>query len=674
MTVRKSITVKSLATLFVVLLIGQSIGAMILISYTRSALIKSLEKRINKTATIVAGVSSLPLLSFDYAPIDIYVEEVLRDDDITGVHILDRSGKVVRESIKSGKQDLEGFNPFTVKKGMSMKVPVTAAGTPVGEVLIDYNAGSVNQSITESMLTISLFQVVVFFFVGIVMAWLFSRTITRPVSVINRAIEKITVGDLSVEIPDLGENEMGSIAKGVSFLAERLSATIAKLNSTAVNVSTAIKQVDSTYSNVLAGTAKQSDAVKEVIKSTQLAARAHADIGDNTEKLASFSTDNVSALIELKATAEEIAMNTQRLFKATEDSYSVVAKMTTNARDVARNSSEALSAIEDTSASVEEIGVSVREVEEHAKESSRIADKVREVTSNEGMISVVNAVEGMNGISEQVNNSFDIIDRLGTRSVDIEKVLMVIKDVTEQTNLLSLNAAILAAQAGEYGKSFSVVADEISALSDRTATSTREIGGIVKSIQMDIKDAVNSIESAKSKVDIGNSLVLKVGEALREILHESEHSTEMTKAIERATEEQSIGLRQITAAVDDIRKMMHSIVKATAEQENALSYLLEGVGEVKEVADLSKRGTEEQAIGTKGISKNLEFADEKIQRIGHAVANQKKLNESIAYAMEQINSVSGRTVDHMEEVSVSLKSLFGEIELLKKEMEVFKVK
>ena len=75
--------------------------------------------------------------------------------------------------------------------------------------------------------------------------------------------------------------------------------------------------------------------------------------------------------------------------------------------------------------------------------------------------------------------------------------------------------------------------------------------------------------------------MIKVGDALKEILTASEHSTEMTKAIERATGEQSLGLRQVTAAIEDIRKMMHSVAKATSEQDNALSYLLEGVGEVK---------------------------------------------------------------------------------------------
>ena len=673
MMFRKSITAKFLAALFAILLIGQAAGALIQIFYTRASLLDSLRNRIEREGAISAGVSANPLLSLDYVLLDSSLDEIMKDEDITSIRVLDRDGRVVRERVKAataGSSQLASF----YKQDLSFRTPVTASGAAIGEVVIGYTTRSINESLFENVLTISLYQLILLFSVGVVMMVFFNRNIKKPVAKINSAVEKLTLGELSAEVPDLGESEIGSSAKGIAFLAERLSLTVSRLNSTAVNVSMAIKQVDITYKHVIEGSVRQSNAVKEISNSAHHANKSQFAINESAERLASLSTENVSSLIELKATAEEIASNNQRLFKATEDSYSVVAQMTHTAKAISKNAGEALSAVEDTSASVEEIGASIREVEEHARESSKMAGKVQEVTSDIGMLSIVNAVEGMDKISDEVKKSSEIVQRLGARSADIEKVLSVIKDVTEQTNLLSLNAAILAAQAGEYGKSFSVVADEIRGLSERTASSTREIGGIVKTIQRDIKDAVSSIDSAKLKVDEGNDLVIKVGDALKEILTASEHSTEMTKAIERATEEQSLGLRQITAAIEDIRKMMHSVAKSTLEQDNALSYLLDGVGEVKEVADLSKRGTEEQAIGTRGISKNLEMANEGITRINEAVLNQKKLNDSILQAIEQIGGIGATTVKDMEEVSHSLKTLFEEIEVLKKEMEVFKIR
>jgi methyl-accepting chemotaxis protein len=675
MKLKKSMTAKFLATLFVILLIGQSLGAVILILHSRTALADSLKSRVDRAAAIVADVSAGPLASFDYTSIDPYLGEIMKDGDIVSVRIFDASGKAVKESEKKGDdQSLSAsLNPFVFRNVMSVDKPVVAGEQKVGHVTVAYSPKTINAEISGSVVTISLYEVLMLLIVCVVMGILFGKNINKPVVSINAAIEKITMGELKTEVPDLGEDEIGSISRGISFLAERLSATIARLHSTALNVSMAIQQVDAAYRNAISGTRTQSEAVREIAKSIREANQAQAEVNESTERLAGLSTENVSSLIELKATAEEITSNIQRLFKATEDSYSFVAQMTQTAKEISKNSAEALVSVEDTSASVEQIGASIREVEDHARESSKMAEKVKEVTSEGGMLAIVNAVEGMEKISAEVKESSEIVERLGARSKDIEKVLSVIKDVTEQTNLLSLNAAILAAQAGEHGKSFSVVADEIRALSERTSASTREIGGIVKTIQRDIRDAVSSIDSAKVKVDEGNGLVLKVGDALKEILTAAEYSTEMTKAIERATEEQSLGLRQISAVIEDIRKMMNSIVTSTGEQDNALSYLLEGVGEVKEVADISKRGTEEQTIGTRQISKNLELANDQITSIGQAVAAQKRLDEDIIGAMDQITGIGTATVKDMEEVSQSLKTLFDEIEILKKEMEVFKI-
>ncbi|MDH4231030.1 MAG: methyl-accepting chemotaxis protein [Nitrospirota bacterium] len=673
MIFRKSITAKFIAAVFVVLLAGQILGTVLFVLNERTSLLNSLEERMRRISAIAAEVSAKPLLSSDYALIDALLDEIAGDKEITAVRILDGGGNVVRERVRTGDISLESMNPVLYKKVLKQKTPIIVSGEKIGEVVIDYTARKINEEMTGDVIVISLYQGALLFGVVFLMTVLFRRNVKNPVFAINKALERITAGDLSTPVPYTGENELGGIAKGVGFLGERLSTIITRMNAATENVSLAIKKVDHTYRNVIGGITTQTNSVKEVMRSIHNATQSQAGIIDSTERLSAFSAENVASLLEMKETSEEISSNIQRLFRATEDSYSTIVQMNQASKMIAENAGSASSAVEDTSASVEEVGASIREVEEHARESSRLAEKVQEITSGGGMMSVVNAVEGMENISEEVRKSAEIIRRLGVRSGDIEKVLSVIKDVTEKTNLLSLNAAILAAQAGEYGKSFSVVADEIRALSDRTSISTREIGGIVKTIQKDIKDAVNTVDSAQEKVQEGNSLVVKVGEALREILTASIQSTEMTKAIERATEEQSLGLRQITLAVDDIRKMMSSVAESTREQDNALSYLLEGSGEVKEVAELSKRGAFEQAEGTRLISRNLELANEKINNINDAILNQKKVNNYVVEAMDKISAVGAATVRDMEDVSSSLKALADEIETLKQDIEVFRV-
>lgn len=669
----KTMTGKFFFFVLIVLLISQMLGAIILFYNTKSALHNTLLERMESIASLVANVISTPLRNGNMDEIQFHIDEVVRDADITSIHILDSNENLISENIKTEDVGQESTSFFMIGKIDPVRIPISAQGDNIGFVILDYSARRLNEKIIRGGTLISLYQGIMLLVIGIIVFVFFNRNIRKPVDRINQAVEKITLGEISAAIPDLGEDEIGSIAKGISFLSERLSGIISQLNNTIVNVGMAIKQVDLLYKNVIKGVSKQSMAMSDLIRSIHSSNSSLGEITNSSNELSKFSTENVSSLLETKASAEEIAEHAQRLYNLTGEFYDSVVQLNQSAENKSADAQEALSAVEDTSASVEEIGASIKEVEEHAADSARLAENVRTITSDTGMLAVVNAVEGMEKITAEVNASSEIVRQLGMRSKDIEKVLSVIKEVTERTNLLSLNAAILASQAGEYGKSFSVVAEEISALSDRTATSTREISEIVKSIQKDIKSAVSSIDNTKGKVEAGNTLVMKVGDTLKNALTEAGKSTEMTQAIKRATEEQSVGLRQITTAIDGIRNMIKNITLSTAEEVKSLGYLMNNVTNVKKVADVSKSATEEQAAGIRIISKNLELANDRIIHINGATVDHKTLNDEVIKAMNTIDSLGKSIINDMEDVSSSLNSLSEEIDILKNELGVFKI-
>jgi methyl-accepting chemotaxis protein len=463
----KTMTGKFFFFVLIVLLISQTLGTIILFYHTRSALHNTLLERMESIASLVANVIAIPLRNGNMDNIQFHIDEVIRDDDITSIHILDSNENLIRENIKTEDVGQEAVSLFLIRKSDPVRIPISAQGDNIGFVVLDYSARRLNEKMIQSIVLISLYQGIMLLVIGIIVILFFNRNIKKPVDRINRAVEKITSGEISTAIPDLGENEIGSIAKGISFLSERLFGIISQLNNTIVNVSMAIKQVDLLYKNVIKGVSKQSMAMSDLIKSIHSANSSLGKISNSTGELSKFSTENVSSLLETKASAEEIAEHSLKLYSLTGEFYDSVVQLNKSAESKSTDAQEALSAVEETSASVEEIGASIKEVEEHAADSARLAENVRTITSDTGMLAVVNAVEGMEKITAEVNTSSEIIRQLGMRSKDIEKVLSVIKEVTERTNLLSLNAAILASQAGEYGKSFSVVAEEISALSDR---------------------------------------------------------------------------------------------------------------------------------------------------------------------------------------------------------------
>ncbi|HXX58447.1 MAG TPA: HAMP domain-containing methyl-accepting chemotaxis protein, partial [Thermodesulfovibrionales bacterium] len=461
---------------------------------------------------------------------------------------------------------------------------VLLIGQSLGAVVIILVTNkTMHEDIAGSMFMIGLYQVVTLFSVGAVMVYLFNRNITMPVRRINREMKKVQTGDLTTDLADMGDNEIGGIAGGIRFLAEQLSKTTESTHSISGNTATAMEKLTVALRSVSETVRGEATSINAVVSAVRSANDSQGGVRENADKLSSVSSENVSSLLEMKATAEEIAASTGRLFKSAEDSYAMVAETTQSAKLIAENAGEAFRAVEDTSSSVEEISASVSAVLENARKSADLSAHLRLSLTERGTLAIANSLAAMEEIEEEVNQTAEIITRLDERSKNIEKVLSVIREVTEGTNLLSLNAAILAAQAGEYGKSFGVVADEIRALSDRTSSSARDIANIVRTIQGEIAEAVRSIGTGAKKVDAGKDLIFKVGEALGETVETAQKSAQMAEVIEKATDEQAAGLKQITRSMDNIHRIIEAMVRAAEEQKKGSNHILEAMSDVKEV-------------------------------------------------------------------------------------------
>ncbi len=662
--------------ILLILVIGQGILYTWLMLYQKSYLKERLGDEVTAIAEHIRDAAVT--MGHDSMQLDMFLEMAVKSGTILSVKIIDVKGNILAAKAVQYKEEGRGINPFFmfyIPEINSMSLPVKTSGKYAGSIEVVYSGQSVNE-VMKRFFAIPLvtMQIITFLVVIYAIVKFFQRKVGRPVRRINEALAKATAGDLTVEISEFRDDELGSIANGFRFLIDRLAATLNRLRSMSEDVSMAINQLTLTFRNVTQGTQKQTESINNVTASVKHASESHKHITEDSGKLVDFSNENVTSLLEMKATADETALSTGRLFKAIEDAYSVVAEMSQTAKVIAENAEEASSAVEDTSASVEEMNASVKEVESNAKESARLVSNTRAILGGQGIDTVSDAISSMDTLVAEIKSSSEIVSQLSGRSADIEKILKVIKNVTEQTNLLSLNAAILAAQAGEYGKSFSVVADEIRGLSDRTAASTKEISSIIKTIQSEIADAVNAINSSMNRAGESHTLVYKSGEDMARALEAAQSSTPMAEAIERATEEQAKGLKQISLAVENVRKMMDHIAKATQEQQKGTAHLLDNVSDIKDAADIVKHGAKEEASGIKIVSKNLELADERIKQIGEATASYQKVNERTAAAMEQMRAIGITTVKDVEEVSISLTTLFNEIELLKKEMLAFKVK
>ncbi len=660
------------AMILVILVVGQGLLYTWLLLYQKSYLEQSLRNEMMAVARQIADTSAKQ--GADPLSLEQFLDLVLKTGSVMSVRVVDGNGRVLvartAHAMPNGSPPLWLFFIPTVN---TVRVPLRTDGA-AGAVEVTYSGRSVNDVMGRFLVIPPVMQIITFLVVISAIILFFRRKVSAPVASINAALNRITEGDLVAEVPDVGGAELGSIATGAKFLAKKLSTTLTRINTLSIDVAATLKRLTGTLEAVRNSTRAQTAAINSVMAVIRNANAQQLSSTEGTKRLSLASDDNVSSLLEMKATAAEIAASTERLFRSAADAHAMIAAMSQTSATIANSSGEVYHAMESTSTSVEEISASLASIRENARRSTEFSLHVRKLLSERGTLAVVDAIDAMEQIAEEVDRFEKIVSRLDEQSLDIENVLSVIEDVTDRTNLLSLNASILAAQAGKEGRGFAVVAGEIRSLSNGTESSAKSIAEIVKTIRTQIQNAVNSIHVGVKKVGVGMDLIAKSGEAMGETLEAAQKTAQMTTVVEKATEEQAVGLQQIRLAVENVRLMLEQVAKGTEDERRSAARMLDSVGEVQGEAGLVRKGAREQATGTQVISRNLEESRDMVSRINQAAQDQLKANEEIVGAVEKIRHAGLAALKDMEDMNQSFGALKNEVEDLKNEMAVFRTK
>jgi len=224
--------------------------------------------------------------------------------------------------------------------------------------------------------------------------------------------------------------------------------------------------------------------------------------------------------------------------------------------------------IQDTTQQVLQVADTLAQVSKGAEESSQVAMRSL-AAADKGRLAVQNSITGMNDIRDQIQETSKRIKRLGESSQEISEIVELISDITEQTNVLALNAAIQAASAGEAGRGFSVVAEEVQRLAERSGEATKQIGAIVKTIQADTQDAVAAMEKSTQGVVEGAKLSDAAGQALAEIDTVTKNLASLIQKISSDTQTQAVSTNKVARNMQDILEINRQTTEGT--QQTAVS-------------------------------------------------------------------------------------------------------
>jgi len=334
-----------------------------------------------------------------------------------------------------------------------------------------------------------------------------------------------------------------------------------------------------------------------------------------------------------------IASASEGVMVSVDETSTAVNEISVAIEQVTRNLDHLAGIVHQSAAAMEEINSTIGSVEQNAAISHEVSSQVK-AQADESLAVVTETINSLAEIQTSVGLSYDAIKRLSENSSRIENIISVINDITKRTNLLALNASIIAAQAGEYGKSFGVVADEIRNLSLQTGHSTGEITGIIEEIMSESKTAASNITVTKNLVHRGVELGHSTGETLKAIFDRSLCSMDMTQQIKLATQEQVLSVQTVSKSMEDISTMTSQIFTASTDQAKATRSIARSIETIKDMAHEMVKSTGRQVEDGRKISLTVESVSEMVKEM---FDNMEQRRLQSAEVIQELESMKNRT-------------------------------
>jgi methyl-accepting chemotaxis protein len=336
------------------------------------------------------------------------------------------------------------------------------------------------------------------------------------------------------------------------------------------------------FSDQVASTITKIDLLQAIDTLTKELGTTFSDLLANRETYSRYLLSLQNSVESLSDNTAHIATASEKVMLSVDDTSAAVGEISVAIEQVSRNLDSLADTVGKSVSAMEQINSSLKNVEESTIISHDVSREVK-TEADKSRVVVEETIAALAEIQRSVDLSYNGIRKLSENSSRIDAIVNVINDITKRTNLLALNASIIAAQAGEYGKSFGVVADEIRNLSLQTGQSTGEITGIVEDIMNESRIAAGNVASVRDLVEKGVQLGKETGEALHLILESSHRAMDMTEKIKIATEEQSKGVQMVTRSIEDVSSMTSQIFKASKEQTGATKSIVRSVDTIKDM-------------------------------------------------------------------------------------------
>ncbi|NPV87182.1 MAG: hypothetical protein HPY45_14385 [Anaerolineae bacterium] len=518
-------------------------------------------------------------------------------------------------------------------------------------------------------LVIALVAVIVAFGLGL----LITSSINTPLKIMSAALGNLALGDLNRDVPQAvkdqicaRKDEIGMAGKGLAAAENYMLEMAGKAERIANGDLTVVVQPKSAkdelgiaFERMIAGLREVCGAVKE---------RA-VELGASSAQLSAAAAQAGQATSQIVTTLEQVARGVAQQTEATTKTAASVEQMSRAIEGVSRGAQEQASAAAKASEITTRMNSAIQQVAGNAQEVTERSAEAAEA-ARKGSQTVEQTLTGMQAIKQRVDELAQRVGEMGQRSTQIGAIVETIEDIASQTNLLALNAAIEAARAGEHGKGFAVVADEVRKLAERASAATKEIGGLIRSIQETVNEAVNSMELGAKDVQNGVALANEAGTALSAILDAAETVYEQAKQASEATLRMNEAAAELVSAVDSVSAVIEENTAATEQMSAGSSEVTQAIESIASVSEENSAAIEEVSASTEEMNSQVEEVSASAHELAEMAKQLKTLvarfklseNENFVEQVEVFKEA------HLDWVAKLRKMLAGELRLKEEEV------
>ena len=515
------------------------------------------------------------------------------------------------------------------------------------------SAGAIVQLASADYALIVAFVTAIAFAVAM---YFLARDVTAPIRSLIRIADDLAEGRFDSDPHVFSDDEVGKLARSFAVTHGNLRGLIRSVGKSGGAISEGVRLMSAGTETLVSGAREQSGSVEASDGALVEVRGAAQSVQQAVDKVAELTEDSAARATELQASSEEVARRMDELFQSVEKSTSGTTQIDAAAREMSDRTATLSGIAADVLSFVAEMDATTTQIHHTASDTATLSQQVRE-NAAAGRVAVRDTMDGIRDAQSSTRRTADAFDALQKSLGQIDQILLFIDEVTNRTNLLSFNAAIIAAQAGQNDFGFSVIADEVRQLADRTRSATKEISTIIRGVQPIAREAVGALSEGVERVDHTVALAQNAAAALETILGSADRSLDMAQSMSSALEEQSRATRHLHGVTATMSDNIREIDRGTRGQADATRLLAHEAERVRDIALQVKSATREQLESAGGISRAMHEIAAGITLIHDRMQRQIAQTEHVAGASKVTLTIAHKNDEIANQFSSALLAL-----------------